>query len=228
MKEAPISRNRPITEEKPEIPFVEHLLGFYNYTIIATLAGLLFSLLGIAFSVFWKIPEVSAYLLLLAGGVHLVDGKIAKTRSLSAEEAAFGRTLDLVSDLSAFVLLPLAIGFACGMETAWFWPFMLIYALAAIVRLSYLYVTDAERKIGASHHRQVYLGIPLGSIALVLPAVFLLKTVWPLFFPWLLGLVMLVMAVGFLLRIRLPRFGIKGMMVYIALGIVEIVLLAIL
>ena len=74
----------------------------------------------------------------------------------------------------------------------------------------------------------MYLGIPLGSIALVLPAVFLLKTVWPLFFPWLLGLVMLVMAVGFLLRIRLPRFGIKGMMVYIALGIVEIVLLAIL
>ena len=43
-----------------------------------------------------------------------------------------------------------------------------------------------------------------------------------------IGAVMLVMAVGFLLRIRLPRFGIKGMMVYIALGIVEIVLLAIL
>ena len=228
MKEAPISRNRPITEEKPDIPFVDHLLGFYNYTIIATLAGLVFSLMGIAFSVFWKIPEVSVYLLLLAGGVHLVDGKIAKTRPLSAEEAAFGRTLDLVSDLSAFVLLPLAIGFASGMETAWFWPFMIVYALAAIIRLSYLYVTDAERKVGSSRHRQVYLGLPLGSIALLLPPVFLLKTVWPIFFPWLLGLVMLVMAAGYLLRVRLPRFGIKGMMTFAAVGIVELVLLAIL
>lgn len=228
MKEEPISRNRPITEEKPEIPFTERILGFYNYTVIATLVGLLISLIGIGFAVFWRIPEVSAYMLLLAGGVHLVDGKIAKTRTLTPEEASFGRTLDLISDLTAFVFLPLAIGFSTGMETAWFWPFMGIYALAAVIRLSFLYVTDEERKISGSRHRKVHIGLPLSSIALILPVLLLLKKPWPLFFPWLLGLVMLVLSVGFLLRFKLPRFGIKGMMVFLAVGIVELLLLAIL
>lgn len=233
MNEQPIVREKPeMTEQaepqKTSFDLSEHVLGFYNYSIIATLVGLVVSMLGICFSVFWPLPLVSVYCLLIAGGFHLFDGKIAKTKMLTPEEAGFGRALDLISDLAAFVLLPLAIGYSTGMESAWFLPFLLIYLLAGIIRLTYLYVTDAERKVTGGRHRQVYIGLPLSSVALILPAFFLLQKVMPLAFPWLLGVLMLVLSAGFLYRFKMRKFGIKGMMVFILIGIIEMVLLAVL
>ncbi|MBQ3132874.1 MAG: hypothetical protein IJC17_01190 [Clostridia bacterium] len=234
MNEQPIAHEgaeTPEVTEKPVSKFEEitaKLLGFYNYSIVATLVGLAVSMLGICFSVFWPLPQVSVYCLLIAGAIHLMDGKIAKTKMLTPEEAGFGRTLDLISDFSAFVLLPLAIGFASGMETAWFLPFLLIYLLAGLIRLCYLFVTDAERKETGGRHRQVHIGLPVGSVSLILPLFYLLRGAMPLVFPWLLGLLMLALSFGFLWRFKMNKVGIKGMMVYLLIGIVEMVLLAIL
>lgn len=232
MNEQPIFREKPETSDeagaqKPSADVSQKILGFYNYSIIATLFGLAVSMLGICFSVFWPLPQVSVYCLLIAGGIHLFDGKIAKTKMLTPEEAGFGRTLDLISDFSAFVLLPLAIGFGAGMETAWFLPFLLVYLLAGVIRLSYLYVTDAERKATGGRHRQIYIGLPLSSVALILPAFFLLYKLMPVAFPWLLGVLMLALSAGFLIRFKMNKFGIKGTMVFILIGIIEMVLLAI-
>ena len=220
----------PQTAEKPVSKFEKFtakLLGFYNYSIIATLVGLTVSMLGVCFSVFWLLPQVSVYCLLIAGGIHLMDGKIAKTKMLTPEEAGFGRLLDLISDFAAFVLLPLAIAFGSGMDNAWFLPFLLIYLLAGLIRLCYLFVTDAERKETGGRHRQVHIGLPVGAVALILPLFYLLRGAMPLAFPWLLGLLMLALSAGFLFRFKMTKVGIKGMMVYFLLGIAEMVLLAI-
>ena len=233
MNEQPITRTKAgytqETEQDPkEFDLSKYVLGFYNYSIIATLGGLAVSMLGICCSVFWQLPLVSVYCLLIAGAFHLFDGKIAKTKLLTPEQTDFGRTLDLISDLSAVVLLPLAIGYRTGMDSVWFLPFLLVYLLAGVIRLSYLHVTDAERKATGGRHRQVHIGLPLASITLILPAFFLLYKVIPLVFPWLLGVLMLLMSAGFLYRFKMRKLGIKGVMVFILLGIIEMVLLAVL
>ncbi len=230
MNEQPIARAKSEATQEAEqqqqtFDPGRYVLGFYNYSIIATLGGLVVSMLGICCSVFWQLPLVSVYCLLIAGAFHLFDGKIAKTKLLTAEQTAFGRALDLISDLSAFVLLPLAIGYRTGMDSVWFLPFMLVYLLAGVIRLTNLHVTDEERKATGGRHRQVYIGMPLSSITLILPAFFLLYKVIPLAFPWLFGVLMLLMAAGFLYRFKMRKFGIKGMMVFILIGIIEMVLL---
>ena len=165
------------------------MVGFWNYTVYMTYIGMLSAVTGILLSArghaFWAL-----LCLIVCGAVDGVDGTIARTKkNRTPSEKRFGIEIDSLSDLVAFGVLPGAI--ACALSKG-IWPCIVaaIYALCALIRLSYFDVL-AQEKLIAGDSSACYVGLPVTTAAYLLPAVFCfipllgIATVGKLL-PWLL------------------------------------------
>ena len=96
-----------------------------------------------------------------------------------------------------------------------------VYVLCALIRLAYFNVLEEERQRRSTEKRKSYLGIPVTSIAVLLPIVYLLydcrvcKSV--ICFPILLSF----MGAGFLAPVEIKKPGLLGKIGIIILGILE-------
>lgn len=204
------------------------MIGFYNYTVIATFIGLVSGIFGIVFA-FSGTPLLSVYCLMICGAIDMFDGKIAKTRERTTAEKRFGIQIDSLSDLVCFGVLPTCIGYAVGMRHILCAVVLAGYTLAALIRLAYFNVTEEERQSKTDGHRRYYEGLPVTCSSFLLPLLFLFHgIIAPSTFPWIYGVALLLIAAAFLWKIRVPKPGLKGMLTLLALGIVEFVLLVVL
>ena len=78
------------------------MIGFYNYTVILTYIGLMFSVLGIMETLHghWKLAIL---FLVFSGACDMFDGKIARSKKdRTEEEKRFGIQIDSLCDLDMF------------------------------------------------------------------------------------------------------------------------------
>ena len=200
------------------------MLGFYNYTVVTTYIGLASAVLGMCFAI--KGNTLLALLcLLLSGVLDGIDGKIARTRSRTAHEKRFGIQIDSLCDLICFGVLPCAIGYSIGMDRVWSVAIMVCYTLAAIIRLAYFNVMEEERQQATDDKRKYYEGLPVTTIALILPFVFCFKPFVGSFFVPLCELTFLLVALAFLSRFRVRKPNNLVMALMILFGAAELVVL---
>ena len=198
------------------------MLGFYNYTVIVTYLGLVSAIMGI-FSAINGQPVVSIYCLILSGACDMFDGKIARTRERTTQEQKFGIQIDSLSDLVCFGVLPAVIAYTLNPSSKlWFIP--VIYVLAALIRLAYFNVTEEERQKHTTEVRKYYEGLPVTSAAVIFPIVYCLKQFTQGYFHIIYNCFMIFVALLFLLRFKLKKPGMKGIMVFLAIGILELAL----
>lgn len=91
--------------DKKEKKMKKKLLGYYDYTVILTYCGVLFSLLGILRVIsqnYWN----AVFCLMLAGVCDMFDGTVASTKDRNASEKRFGIQIDSLSDLISFGVMP--------------------------------------------------------------------------------------------------------------------------
>lgn len=146
------------------------LIGYYNYTVILTYIGMFVGFLGVMYASREQTSQ-ALVCLMVCGFCDMFDGAIASTRKRTKNEKRFGIQIDSLSDLVCFGVLPAVIVnyqteekyalFVCGM-----------YVLAALIRLSYFNVTEEERQEKSTEKRKYYKGLPVTTIALILPFVF--------------------------------------------------------
>ena len=103
-------RNREVRTKRA--PFV----GFWHYGVVLTyfsaVAGIMGIFLSALFGPFWGVV-----CLFVSGICDAFDGVIANTRkNRSDADKLFGKEIDSMSDLIAFGIGPLAIGFFMGMK----------------------------------------------------------------------------------------------------------------
>ena len=92
------------------------MIGFYNYTVIATYLATLLGVCGIFFAMDGRILG-AIFCLLLSGLLDSVDGKIARTKKDRTEnEKRFGIQIDSLNDLICFGALPAVLGYAMCRE----------------------------------------------------------------------------------------------------------------
>ena len=119
------------------------MVGYYNYTVILTYIGVVSAVLGIGLSMYGH-TSMAVVCLMISGFCDLFDGTIARTRRRTENEKKFGIQIDSLADLVCFGVLPVSIGFSIGL-TKWFEAAALIvYVLAALIRLAYYNVTEEE------------------------------------------------------------------------------------
>ena len=162
-------------------------------------------------------------------------------------EKNFGVQIDSLADLVAFGVLPGCIGIAMLRVSVRFsdvpqlktqgpdekmviYPIiltliMLIYVLCAMIRLAYFNVTEEERMKNEGGTRKSYIGLPVTSAALIFPTVTLLQFITRTDLTILYFGVMMVAAFLFVSKIRVPKPGLRGILIMVGIGAAEFALL---
>lgn len=212
------------------------MIGFYDYTVILTYLSLLSAGSGILVSLSGKgHPYLGVFFLLFCGLCDAFDGKVARTKTNRLEiEKNFGIQIDSLSDLVAFGVLPACIG-AALMRTSpylrhvtyakWIhfglFAVLMLYILAAMIRLAYFNVTEEERQKTEGGVRKSYVGLPVTSASLIFPAVLLLQYILPVDISLVYFIAIIITGFLFLSKISVKKPGLKGILIMVALGAIE-------
>jgi CDP-diacylglycerol--serine O-phosphatidyltransferase len=222
-------------------------LGFYDYTVILTYLSLLSAGLGIFVSLHGEgHPYLGIFFLMFCGLCDAFDGKVARTKKDRKDaEIKFGIQIDSLTDLVAFGVLPACIGDALIRRSEFIpdlpktpnaskfenslcvllFTLMLLYMLAAMIRLAYFNVEEEERQKCEDGVRKFYCGVPVTSASLVFPTVMLFQYILPVDITMVYFAFMIVLGFAFLSKIQIKKPGFKGIMVMVGIGIVEFIIL---
>lgn len=198
----------------------KRLIGFYNYTVVLTYCGMLFAFFGIL-RVVSEDYSNAVLCLMLAGVCDMFDGAVAATKERTESEKVFGIQIDSLSDLVSFGVLPAVFVYVVSGKDALAGLISSLFVLSALIRLAYYNVLEMERQRQTAEKRKCFLGVPVTTIAVLLPAVYLLydhricKS--RLCFPILLILV----GIGYLLPVEIKKPGILGKAGLLLLGLLE-------
>lgn len=223
------------------------MIGVYDYTVVLTYLSLLSASSGIVVSLWGKgHPFIGIFFLLLCGLLDAFDGKVARTKADRTEnEKKFGVQIDSLSDLIAFGVLPACIGASLiknelflarvlpGTAPGWansllygfFFACLILYVLAALIRLAYFNVEEEERQKTESCPRKYFTGVPVTTAALIFPSVMLLQYIFSAADIAVLYFICIVLT-GFLFvsKIQIPKPGTRGVMIMVGIGSVEVAL----
>lgn len=187
------------------------MIGFYNVSVILTYIGLASSVFGIT-RVF-EGQYAAAYLCLLISGVcDMFDGKIARAmKNRTAEEKVFGIQIDSLCDLVCFGVFPAVLGYSYGFNHGLGVISAYMIVQAAVIRLGYFNVTEEERQRICSEPRKKYQGLPVTTVAMIFPLLFVGGHNIPKnIYPYVFQIFMIVIAILFILNINVKKFSIKG------------------
>ena len=203
------------------------MIGVYNYTVITTYVSLLSSILGIFFGCSGQ--TFPALLCLMASGaLDSFDGKIASMKkNRTVQEKRFGIQIDSLCDLVCFGVLPCVIGYSLGMQSVWYMPVMGFFILGAISRLAYFNVDEEERQDYTDEKRKYYEGLPVTATALIFPALYLCRYLLHDQFVYAWTICMLLVAALFMIRFKIIKPGMRGVLLQVLFGVAILILLII-
>lgn len=231
------------------------MIGFYDYTVILTYLSLFSAVAGIMVSFANSgHPYIATFFLLICGLCDAFDGKVARTKKNRTEmEKNYGIQIDSLSDLVAFGVLPACIGAALIKNAGFYekgaiysflhlvdspiytkaiyillFAVLILYVLAALIRLAYFNVTEEERQKKEDGARKTYTGLPVTSSALIFPAVLLLHKVFPADISLIYFIVTIITGFAFLANFKIKKAGLRGILIMVAIGAVEFLLLIVL
>ncbi len=188
------------------------MLGFYNYGVILTYLSLAASVCGIMTTIDGHHVTLAIVCLMVSGFLDAFDGRVARTRKLATDqEKSFGIQIDSLCDMVCFGVLPASIGRACGMNYLWQSAILVLFVLAALIRLAYYNVLEMENKNVDEGGQRFFRGLPVTSVAIVLPIFYGIMMYCKLF-KWA-GIILPVMFIGIgvgyvsKIKIKKPSLG---------------------
>lgn len=202
------------------------MIGVYDYTVLLTYLGFASGVFGILCAV--NNPEnlLPAIICLMFSGLcDMFDGKVARTKKKrTTEEKHFGIQLDSLSDLVCFGVLPATIGYRLGMDScSYLIPIVIFYPLAALIRLAYFNVLEIVRN--SSTPVKEYIGLPVTSSALIFPLLYAFKKMIGANFYYVYAFALLIVGILFISKIKVKKPRTKTMILFILLGVIEILLI---
>ncbi len=199
------------------------MIGIYNYTVILTYMSLASAVTGIVLA--FNGHSFSAIICLLVSGLcDMFDGKVARTKKQNSEEASFGIQIDSLADIVAFGILPIAIGVSLGLNKPIFALVYTLYALCALIRLAYFNVLAETNKKKSNQPLKFYTGLPVTSVALILPFLYIFKPL-TIHFNTLYIWALVIIALMFVSKIKIKKPTFKTLIIFIVLGVIELILI---
>ena len=151
------------------------MIGFYNYTVILTYMSLLSAILGMTFATNGHF-KMAVFCLALSGFFDMFDGKVARRKlDRTDDEKLFGIQLDSLCDVVAFGALPGLLCYCLGVRGSLGMLAIGFYCVCGVIRLAFFNVIETNHFFSREEHEKVYHGLPITSIAVILPLVFLLR-----------------------------------------------------
>lgn len=182
------------------------MIGFYNYTVILTYISLATSVFGMTQAVHGHF-KTSIFCLALSGLCDMFDGKIARTKKDRTEdEKSFGIQIDSLCDMVCFGAFPALICYLLGVRGPIGILIIVLYCVNSVIRLAYFNVMEAKNALITEDGEKFYKGLPITSMAIVLPLVFMLQFfVQDWIFRIFLHLALLIVGILFVVNFRLKK-----------------------
>lgn len=173
-------------------------------------------------------PKVALICLMVCGLCDMFDGTIARRCKRTADEENFGIQIDSLCDLVCFGVFPAMLGY--GIKDIEVSAFDIVasalFVLAAIIRLGYFNVQEINRKQNEGGKREYYEGLPVTSVALLLPAIFLIGVyVKPVSTINIYSVALVVIAIAFVTKFKLKKPYMHGLIITAFIGLVIFLLI---
>ena len=174
------------------------MIGFYDYTVVVTYISLISSIMGMFFAIDGKLP-LAVFCLAFSGLCDMFDGKIARTKkNRTDDEKAFGIQIDSLCDVVCFGIFPIILGYQLGMCKIYSLMILAFDGGAGVIRLAYFNVMEEKRQSETSENRKYYQGLPITSMSVIMPLLFMVSVFFPGFRYFLVCLHIAMLLVGFL------------------------------
>lgn len=211
------------------------MVGFYNYTVWLTYLSLISGTTGITLCFMMPDKPLFAILCLLFSGLcDTFDGKVARTKKdRTSSEKSFGIQIDSLVDLVCFGVLPACILITLALNTFekniayCFIPLAVMFVLFGMIRLAYFNVLELERQaVETSPTNKYFLGVPITMSSIIMPLAFVAGNVFRdhKYVPFIIyASFLLILGLAFVIKVKIPKFRKKGIIVLVAIGIVALV-----
>ena len=178
------------------------MIGFYSYTVVLTYLGLASSAIGMILT-FQGFAKYALFCLAFSGLCDMFDGKVARMKKNRTEdEKRFGIQIDSLCDVVCFGAFPMILCYSIGMRGPAGISILVFYLIAGVIRLAFFNVMEEKRQEETNEARKYYQGLPITSIAIILP---LFCTLRPLLgHRFLSELHICILTVGLLFIINFP------------------------
>ena len=182
------------------------MIGFYDYTVILTYISLLSSVFGIT-QAFDGRFRTAIVCLAISGLCDMFDGKIARTKKdRTDDEKLFGVQIDSLCDVICFGVFPAVICYVLGVRGVLGGIAIGYYSVCSVIRLGFFNVLETNRQLKEDGANKYYHGLPITSITIIMPFVFLLSfVISPDAFRWALLAMLFVVGTLFILNFKLMK-----------------------
>ncbi|MBR5467625.1 MAG: CDP-alcohol phosphatidyltransferase family protein [Firmicutes bacterium] len=148
-------------------------IGVYDYTVILTYTSLVSAVIGIIQATHGRFTA-AILCLFLSGVCDAFDGKVARTKKdRTDDEKAFGIQLDSLCDVVSFGVFPAVLCYCMGTSGVLGVVLACAYCICAVMRLAFFNVIEGKRQQTEGGANKVYRGLPVTSIALIFPIVYI-------------------------------------------------------
>ncbi len=204
------------------------MIGFYDYTVVLTYISLCSSVFGITQAIDGRF-RTAIVCLAISGLCDMFDGKIARAKKdRSNDEKLFGVQIDSLCDVVCFGVFPALLSHVLGVRGILGGIVIAYYCVCAVIRLGFFNVLETNRQLKEDGANKYYHGLPVTSITIILPFVFLFSFVTSeLAFQWILLITLFIVATLFILNFKLRKPSNKELclMVIVVAVVVSVILL---
>lgn len=203
------------------------MIGFYNYSVIVTYLGVISSMIGISLACN-GIFDGAILCLALAGACDTFDGKIARaTKNRTHEMEIFGVQIDSLCDMVCFGVTPAVICYQMGLKSVAGICCEIFFVLCGVIRLAYFNMLEELKhsKSASADEKKYYHGLPITSITIIFPVVYMFRTLLDGHFTILLAVMLLFVGFFYILDFRLKKPGnavVAAIMAFVALVMLNI------
>lgn len=193
-------------------------IGYWNLPNAVTLLGMATALVSMLLAIQGQFA-LAIVGLVFSGICDLFDGYAARKVKRSAEEQAFGGQLDSLNDVVCFGVLPVLL-VQSWVKTPFVFPVLAFYLGAVLMRLAYFNIHGTSETNG----RACYTGLPVTSIAMILPVLSLpIQGLPPLGQTLWFALLMGATGLLFISKVSIPKPSGKAYVVFPLLAILAVI-----
>ena len=186
------------------------LIGFYDYTVLLTYGSVVSAVMGMVQAS--KGSFTAAILCLMICGIcDAFDGMVARSKkNRTDDEKTFGIQLDSLCDVISFGAFPAFLCYCMGVDGVFGLACVCLYCLCAVCRLAFFNVLEAKRQQTEGGSNKYYRGLPVTSISMLFPLVYLFHGLFTAeVFALILHGMLLVVAFLFVLDFRVKKPDLK-------------------
>lgn len=148
-------------------------IGFYDYTVILTYVSIISAIFGMTQAS--KGNFTTAIICLAISGLcDAFDGKVARSKkNRTADEKNFGIQLDSLCDVVSFGAAPAFLCYCMGVDGIIGFICVCLFVICGVIRLGFFNVLEAKRQQVEEGANKYYHGLPITSISIIFPFVYL-------------------------------------------------------